>query len=373
MKSIELRLPYRLRRRVLAVGIHTKNTLCYAYADKAYVTALQPDLGEQQDYLRFVKTAGSFLKGKIDLIACDLHPQYRSTVFASSLQEKGFRLRKVQHHHAHIASCMAEAGLLHQRVIGIAFDGTGLGSDGTLWGAEFLICGYRDFIRRAHLRYVPLAGAATAISQPWRVAAFWLEEAYGARALGLRIPFTSEVDKDAWRLMRRMHKIRLNTPMASSMGRLFDAAASIILKEHYAHYEGELAVRLEKVASRCRSRKAGYPLAIVKEGDTYIVDPVPLFKALVRDLGKGVSLESLAYGFHASVASLIHRVTLLLHKETGIRTVALSGGVFQNNLLLSLALDLLYKERLRVLLHRRLPVNDACVSLGQAVVAASQG
>jgi hydrogenase maturation protein HypF len=295
------------------------------------------------------------------------------------LNAKRYTLYAIQHHHAHTASCMAENGLKNQKVIGVAFDGTGLGADGTLWGAEFLLCDYKNFIRAAHLKEIPLLGGEKAILEPWRLAAAWLYLLYGRKFLNLKINFVRNLDKDKWRILEKMRKINLNCPPASSMGRLFDAAGALILGKKNAAYEAELAVGLEKLASGFKvtspcqqageSQVTSYSFKIIKSSNGYIIDPAPIFKQIVSDFKDKQPKEKMAYKFHLATAEMVRKTCLLLRKDTGIKKVALSGGVWQNKLLLKTTLDLLYKEGFMVLTQKNISCSDSGISLGQAVIA----
>lgn len=366
MELNKITLPFKIKNAVLAMGSQAKNTLCFAKGNAAFISREHANLNNPDDFLRFKRDAARLLKNKPKIIACDLHPDYQSTKCADGLPLP--RLM-VQHHHAHIAACMVLNNLKNQKVIGVAFDGTGMGSDDTLWGGEFLICDYKNFRRRAHLKTALLLGAEVAIKEPWRLAAFWLSEIYGDKFLKLKTDFTRKISSKEWGYLKKIQACGFNSPLTSSMGRLFDAAASIILAKMCAGKEAELAIELEKVATRCSEKVLSYDFKLSKADPAYIIDPAQLFKGIIADLKSGESKERTALRFHLSVAEMIRKVCCILRKESGINRVALSGGVFQNNLLLRLSLELLYKEEFRVLTLQKLPPNDSLISLGQAVIA----
>jgi hydrogenase maturation protein HypF len=264
---------------------------------------------------------------------------------------------------------MAENGLSNKPVIGVAFDGTGLGSDNALWGGEFLVCDYKTSKRKAYLRGIPLLGGGAAIMQPWRLGAAWLYAAYPQRFLDLKIPFTQKIDKKVWWILKKMHDAGLNSVSSSSAGRMWDAAASIITNDHDVHAEAELAIKLEKMAQSVPADSGSYRLEIIRDKDSYIIDPVPLFRGIVEDIRKRTAAGQIAYRFHLSAALVIKKVCVILRREHNINRVALSGGVFQNSLLLRLASGLLYKEDFEVFTHKKISCNDSGVSLGQAVIA----
>jgi len=251
----------------------------------------------------------------------------------------------------------------------VAFDGTGLGSDNHLWGAEFLVCNYRDFKRVGHLKEIPLLGGERAILEPSRVAAAWLYLIYKDKFLNLGLDWIKETDKEKWRVLKNMYLSGFNSPLASSMGRLFDAVGSLVLGKTKVNFEAELAIELEKLATRYSLLSTRYSFEIIRHKEGYILDPVPLFQQIILDLKAKEPQEKIAYGFHLTVAQMIKKTCLILKKENKINKVVLSGGVFQNNLLLCLALDLLYKEDFEVFTHKELSCNDSGISLGQAIIA----
>jgi len=369
MRLAKIKLPFKLRKSVLALGPQGKNTVCFAKGSLAYLSPVRNNLSDPEDFLAFTKAAKYFLKKDPKAIAYDLHPEYQSSKFAAHLSPITYHLSPIQHHHAHIASCMAENGLKNKKVIGVAFDGTGLGADDALWGAEFLICDYKKFSRVAHLKEIPLLGGERAIREPWRLAAAWLYLTYKEKFLSLKINFVKNLDKDKWRILEKMYKIRLNSPLASSMGRLFDAVGALVLEKKNAADEAELAVELEKLAAGCRPEATGYDFNLLKDRDGYTLDPAPAFKQIVSDSKNNQPKSKIAYKFHLTVAEMIRKTCIALKKKSKINQVVLSGGVFQNKLLLRLSLDLLCKEGFRVFVHRILSSNDSGISLGQAVIA----
>jgi len=362
-------LPIKVKKPVLAVGSQAKNTLCFAKGNFAYLSPVHPDLSNPQDFLNFKKELKHFLKKNPKIIAYDLHPEYQSTKHARQLSAISYQLSAIQHHHAHIVSCMVENGLKNQKVIGVAFDGTGLGSDNRIWGAEFLVCDYKSFSRSAHLREIPLLGQDMAILEPWRLTVIWLYLVYKEKFLNLGINFIKGINKKQWRVLKSMYLSGFNSPLASSMGRLFDAAASLVLVKYKVKFEAELAIELEKIATGCRLQAAGYGFQIIKVKDKYILDPSLIFKEITQDLKAKEAKEKIAYRFHLTVAQMIAKICLILRKENKINAVVLSGGVFQNNLLLRLSLDLLYKQGFKVFTHKELSCSDSSISLGQAIIS----
>jgi hydrogenase maturation protein HypF len=369
MKLNKIKLPFKIKKPILALGPQTKNTVCFGEGNFAYLSPLHPDLSNPADSANFERIVKYFLKKRPRIIAYDLHPEYQSTKHALNLKPDTYHLIPIQHHHAHIASCMAENNLSNERVIGVAFDGTALGNDNNLWGAEFLVCNYRDFKRAGHLKEIPLLGAEKAILEPARVAAAWLYLIYKDKFLNLKSDLIKKIDKKKRQVLKNMYLSGFNSPLASSMGRLFDAVGSLVLGKSKVKLEAELAIELEKIATRYTLHATRYNFKILKNKDGYILDPLPIFRELIKDLKAKESEEKIAYRFHLTVAEMIRKMCLILRKEDKINRVVLSGGVFQNNLLLCLALDLLYKEDFKVFTHKSLSCNDSGISLGQVAVA----
>jgi hydrogenase maturation protein HypF len=376
MEIKRIKLPFNVKKPTLALGGQTKNTICFAKGNTALVSRIHSDLSSPADFISFEKDTKNFLKKNPKIIAYDLHPEYQSSKYALKLNAKRYTLFAIQHHHAHIASCMAENGLKNSKVIGIAFDGTGLGDGNTLWGAEFLICDYKSYKRAAHLKEVALIGGEKAVTEPYRLTLAWLYSIYKNRVLDLKIDFIRKINRQKYRHLKKILLSGFNSPLSSSMGRLFDAVASLVLAKYDAGFEAELAMSLEKLAfsyqlSAVSSQlpKARYDFKIVREKDKYVLDPGSMFKEIIKDLKFGEPKERIAYRFHLTVAEMIYQICLTLKKATGINKAVLSGGVFQNKLLLSLSLDLLRKGGLSVFYHKDLSPIDLSLCLGQAAVA----
>ncbi len=272
----------------------------------------------------------------------------------------------MQHHHAHIASCLADNGE-DGPVIGVAFDGTGYGADGTIWGGEFLIADLAGFSRAGFLAPVPLPGSAAAIRQPWRMAAAYLAAAYpDGPPDGLDV-----IRRNAgrWDNVLAVARSGVNSPLTSSAGRLFDAVAAIVGVRDAINYEGQAAVELEQLADP--AERAGYPCGI-SEGEQLRVLGADLIRAVADDLRGGVSPAIIAARFHHGVADAIARTCAILRARTGLGVVALSGGVFQNLLLLDRTATRLEADGFRVLVHGQVPPNDGGISLGQVAVAGAR-
>ncbi|MEO8382660.1 MAG: carbamoyltransferase HypF [Acidobacteriota bacterium] len=346
---------------LLACGAQLKNTFCLTRGSQAFVSQHIGDL-ENYETLQFFEETLERMKRLFrvtpTVVAHDLHPDYLSTRYALALD--GVRRIAVQHHHAHIASCMAEHGL-RERVIGVAFDGTGLGTDGTIWGGEFLSADLSSFERRAHLRPVSLPGGDAAVRQPWRMALSHLLDA------GLRdVPLGGVKERDR-ALVTTMIERQINSVPTSSAGRLFDAVASIIGVRHEATFEAQAAIELETLA-RANGPDSAYRYDI-GERVPMEIDFRPTIRAIVEDRGRGVMRSRMAARFHETVAAVIEDVCVRIRDGEALNRVCLSGGTFQNWLLLENALRRLRKRGFEVFSHALVPPNDGGIALGQAAVA----
>ena len=344
---------------LLACGGELKNAFCLTKGRHAIMSQHIGDL-ENYQTLEFFEETLSNLKKLFRVepraVAHDLHPQYLSTKYA--LERSGLPAVGVQHHHAHIASCMAEHSLSGE-VIGVAFDGTGYGTDGAIWGGEFLVAGYAGFTRRAHLRYVPLAGGDAAVRENWRAALGYLTDTFGADAS------IEGVAVERVRVVRRMIATGLNTVPTSSCGRLFDAVAAIIGLRREVTFEGQAAIELEMIAQSGEDGR--YSFAIEGDGP-WQVDFRPLVAEILRDQA---TAPAKAAKFHNTLADATSEVCLRIGRETGLRRVCLSGGTFQNMRLLGATAAALRRNGLEVYLHARVPPNDGGIALGQAAIAAA--
>lgn len=353
---------------VLAVGAELKGTVCLTRGDRAFLSQHIGDL-QNDAVLRSLEETVDHLQRILAirpaLVAHDLHPDYLSTVYAQDRPD--LPRFPVQHHHAHLASCMAENGL-DGDVIGVIFDGTGYGTDGTIWGGEFLVGGYRGYRRRGHFRQVPLPGGDAAVREPFRMALAYLYAAFGRELFDLPLPLLGEIPAEQRGLFSAMLEKRLNSPLTSSCGRLFDAVASLVGLRQRVSYEGQAAIELEALAEQSETCSV-YPFAIEEAENVTTLDFAPLFRGMARDVAAGRERAELARAFHNTLAGATAAVCDGIRRETGIERVVLSGGVFQNKLLTEGILTLLAERGFRVFTQRLAPPNDGGLALGQAIIA----
>lgn len=354
---------------VLAVGGELKNTLCLTKGRHAFLSQHIGDLENLESY-RFFEEAEEHLKRILEIepqvLAYDLHPDYFSTRWA--LAQTGIERIGVQHHHAHIASCMAE-NHLEGKVIGVALDGTGYGLDGHVWGGEVLVGDYVGFERAAHLAYVRMPGGALAIHEPWRMAVSYLAHHFGNDLLRLRIPFVEHLSCRRVEILLRMIERGVNSPLTSSCGRLFDAVAALVGIRQKVTYEAQAAIELEMAMDGGDGDEA-YPLALVPDGDAWVIDTRPLFQSLVQDLRERRPVGLISRRFHNGLVEIFNRLAILLRQKTTLNRVCLSGGTFQNVYLLDRLSSRLESEKFEVFTHTEVPAGDGGLSLGQALVAA---
>ncbi len=367
-QPVDLPAAQRASADILAVGAELKNTISVARGGRIVSSHHVGDLehlATYQSFLQAVEHLCHLTGARPGVVAHDLHPEYLSTKFAVELD---LQTIAVQHHHAHVASCLVDHGQSGP-VLGLAFDGLGMGEDGALWGGEFLAADLAGYERAGHLLPIVMPGGTMAIREPWRMAVAWAHAAGCSDAVRL-------LDERASAVLALVERGsgRAASPVTTSVGRLFDAAAALIGVRLVATYEGQAAIELEALA---RSVPAGegldYPVDIrvgVGEG---VLDPRPLIAAIIDDLAAGRPREEVAAGFHDSLARAAAALAVRLAGERGLRTAALTGGVFQNTRLSSVVGSALADAGIEVLVHGRIPPNDGGISVGQAAVAAANG
>lgn len=352
---------------MLTAGAELKNAFCLTKHKYAFLSHHIGDLENYETLHSFEQGVAHFerlFRVQPEVLAYDLHPDYLATRYAWARAEReGLTAIGVQHHHAHIASCMAEHGLSGaQPVIGVVFDGTGYGDDGAIWGGEFLIADYQGYQRSYHLAYVPLPGGDKAIKEPWRQALAWLQLA--GVGWDEDLPPVGAVAPEARAAVKRQIEVGLNTPLTSSMGRLFDAVSALAGVRQMANYEAQAAIEFE---TRVDPDEGGsYPFDIGERE----IDPTPLIRAIVADIRAWVPVDMIAARFHTGVALMVHEVCKALREQHHLNEVVLSGGVWQNMTLLTKSYELLTQDGFDVYVHQQVPANDGGLALGQAAIAA---
>ena len=365
-----LELPVAAARPVLACGADLKNTFCVAKGSRAWVGHHIGDLEHYPTHEAFREGIAHFERlfaVEPQIVAHDLHPGYFSTAYA--LERDDLELVGVQHHHAHLAACLAEHGL-DGPAVGAIYDGTGYGTDGTVWGGELLVGDLSGFERAGSLWPVRMPGGAAAIREPWRMASTWLSEAFG-EPQPLPAQLAGVVDERHWRAMTKVGESEAVSPVTTSMGRLFDAVAALCGVGVAVNYEGQAAIELEAAAGpAAAAASAAYELPVLEERDRLVLDPRPMLRAVVVDLDVGSPVAVVSARFHAAVADATLSACSTVAAARGLDTVVLSGGVFQNRLLLERTATRLHAAGLRPLVPERLPPGDGGISFGQAAVAA---
>jgi hydrogenase maturation protein HypF len=360
-------LPFKLKRPVLALGPYMNNTIAVGIDDRAYLSQHIGDLETPLAMEFYEETLNDFLRLldiKPEVVVSDMHPGYYSTVFG----EKNYKdkLLKVQHHFAHILSCMAENDIQEdEEVIGFAFDGTGYGPDKTVWGSEVMTVSYSGYSRVCHLRPYRLPGGERAVKEPVRAAFSLLYEAFDEEAAGIGLLPLSEKER---RFYIDMMSKDVNSPLTTSMGRLFDGVSSIAGLKHKASYHAQAAIALEQAAMRSDT-DGRYTFSIEES----FIDFRPMVREIINDRLAGTSAEDIAKKFHNTIIDIILSVSESIRNETGITKVALSGGVFQNAILLGGAFSKLKERDFIPLIHQLVPPNDGGISLGQVVASYKAG
>jgi hydrogenase maturation protein HypF len=357
---------------VLACGPEQKNTFALAKENRIY---LSHHIGDMDNY----EVLKSFEEGIIHfknifgvrpkIIAYDLHPDYLSTKFALNYNDENVKKMGVQHHHAHAVSCMVENDISHP-VIAITLDGTGYGIDETIWGGEILISEYDNFRRIGHFAYIEIPGGSAAIKNPWQMGLSYLYKIYKRDLLNLGLPFLDSVDKTNKLLVLNSIENRLNSPLTSSCGRLFDGIAAIAGVRNSVNYEGQAAVEFEQFIEE--KSEIAYAFDLIEKDGKYIIHWETMIEQVVSDVKSKKRVSEIALKFHNGLANALLSVSEKVRSIAGINDVVLSGGVFMNIYLLSRLYEKLSKRGFNVYTHRLVPTNDGGIALGQAVIASAK-
>lgn len=354
---------------LVAVGPELKNTVCVSRGEDLFLSHHIGDLknaATQRSFEHAIAGLEMLLEVEPELLAHDMHPGYLSTAYAR--EQTRLPTVAVQHHHAHMAACMCEHGLT-EPVLGVIFDGTGYGTDGKIWGGEFLVGDYAGFERAAQLEYCPLPGGDRAVKEPFRVALALLHAARGSLD-GTALPVVEARSEEERRVLSRMIEQGINSPETSSMGRLFDGISALIGVREVAHYDAQAAIELEQMLDPGTAADRLFEWELHAEESPMRIDPRPLVRQLAEELeAGGAATRELSLRFHCTVVEMVRRTCTEIRRRTGIDTAVLSGGVFQNEFLLRASHDSLHEAGFQVHAHRRVPTNDGGVALGQAAIA----
>jgi hydrogenase maturation protein HypF len=350
---------------IVAFGAELTNCFCVGKGQKAFLSQHIGDLQGLETAQFYEQTLSRFLqlfRVKPTLLAVDLHPDYISTKTARNFE--GVPIVSIQHHHAHIASCMA-GHHLDEEVIGVAFDGTGLGDDGQSWGAEFFLCDLNDYTRITHFEYVPMPGGDLAANEPWRMAVSWLYKVYGREFTSLDLPFLGKIEPEKAAFLIQMIDRNINCPLTSGAGRLFDAIASLLDLCQVAAFQAEGPMRLESLVQENVTESYQFTILQTIRFESVI-------RGIVDDLLQGVHSSIIASKFHNTIISVIFEAVKIIRQTSGVNKVVLSGGVFQNKYLLEGTIALLEKNSFDVFAHAGIPSNDGGLALGQLIIAAKR-
>jgi hydrogenase maturation protein HypF len=351
---------------ILAAGPELKNTFCLTKDRYAFISHHVGDMENYETLSAFehgIHHLEKLFRVEPEYIAYDLHPDYFATRYAlQRAEEDGLPAYGIQHHHAHVAACMAEnSHPVETPVIGLSYDGTGYGTDGTIWGGEVLLATYKSFQRSFHLKPIPLPGGDAAVKEVWRIALSWMIDA--GIDLDASLPPLQASEPDKLNIVSQQIQQGINAPLTSSMGRLFDAAAALVGVRQTANYEGQAAIEFEAQAD---PDEAGvYPYDIHQP----VLDPTPMIQNIVRDKHAGVPVSTISARFHNTIAQMSLEICKRIKKQSGQNIVALTGGVWQNITLLNKTIALLVANDYTVYIHHNVPTNDGGLSLGQAVIA----
>lgn len=351
---------------IFAAGAELTNCFCVGKDRQAIMSQHIGDLKNFETYGFYMESVSRFqrlFKVTPSVAACDLHPDYLSSAYA---RDMGIPVFEVQHHHAHVASCMAEHGLTG-KVIGVAFDGTGYGTDGTIWGSEFMVADYLGFERKAHLEYIPMPGGDSVTKEPWRTAVSLLYKIYGKKIDELPLDWLRKIDPKKKRIIFESIDRKINCPLSCSAGRWFDAVAAITGICVESSFHAEAPMRLEAVLDP--HEQGHYPWTISEQG---LISLEPSIRAIVEDILKGVKASVISARFHQTILQQIRHTVMKISEETGINQVAISGGTFQNRFLLENLLPAFGNSGLNIYLQRKVPSNDGGIALGQLAVAAER-
>lgn len=358
------------KHKILGLGAQLKNCFALYFENKVIISQHIGDMGNLETFIHFknaLKHFSHLFSFRPDIVAYDLHPEYIITKYIDEIVPEKTKKVGVQHHFAHLVSCLLDNGIKNreEKFIGIAFDGVGYGDDGNLWGGEFFVFNFKQYKRVAHFKYVKMPGGEMAIKEPVRMSISYLYELYGDDILK-KILF--RINKNVENILYLI-KNNINAPLTSSVGRLFDGVSALLGICRVADYEGEPAVLLENIIAYKKEIDKCYDFYIEKKEDRYIIDYNQIFEEIINDLKKKQDKEIISIKFHNTIAEIILKMSRLIRDKENINKVALSGGVFQNRYLLNKTVEKLEKDKFKVLFHREIPTNDGGISAGQVIIA----
>jgi hydrogenase maturation protein HypF len=347
---------------ILAAGAELVNCFCIGKGNQAVFSQHIGDLKNLETYRFYTETIEKYkrlFRFSPGLVAYDMHPDYLSTRYASELNIESI---SVQHHHAHIASCMAEHGI-DEKVIGVSFDGTGYGTDGNIWGSEFFLADLHAFERYSHFEYIALPGGDKVTEEPWRTTLSYLYHTFGRDVKSLEIPFVRMIDEKKLSLVLDALEKRINCPLSSGAGRLFDAVAALLNVCTVSKFHAEAPMRLESLTTAALNQR--YEVSLAET-----ISFKEMFRQIIEDIHKETPAEIISTKFHNTIVYTIFRISLQIRRETGLNKIVLSGGTFQNKYMMERLEPLLIKNKFEVFSQSRIPCNDGGIALGQLVIAA---
>ena len=365
------RIEYPFKKEILACGAQTQANFCLTKKNWAYIVNDLGSLTEQsvlEHYQREIERLTKELKIKPKVVTHDLHPEYNSTKYAQSLSQKRKDLKylTIQHHHAHVASCIGENGV-KDKVIGVVFDGEGKGLDGNIWGGEFFVGDLHGFKRMAHLKYTPIPNGTKAIGDLRQLAASYLYQSFGENFVDLEIDFVRRRQQDEWQIFKQDS---VSFYYSSSVARLFDGVCALVGLRERVEYEGQGVTELERIVNRS-SHVANriYEFTVKPDKDKFLIHPEPVFLGIIEDLKKNISKSIISAAFHNTIIEIARQLCHKINQKEKVKKVILTGSVFQNKVMFNRLKDLLTEDGFQIIEHKHFSCNDSNISFGQAVLA----
>lgn len=350
---------------ILGLGTETNTTFSILEKNQLYSSEVYKDLTNPEIYQQYKKNIYEQIKRKkIDCIACNLHPDYMSTQFAQQLQKElnNPPLVQIQHHHAHLASVLNEHNI-QEEAIGFAFDGTGYGTDGNSWGGEIMLCNQKDYQRLYHLQYIPQPGGDKAVSEPWRMAISYLANAFPDLSAAIYPNFFNRIGQEKIQTILTMIQKNINSPLTSSMGRLFDAVSSLLGICDFAQFPAQGPIQLEKIIDKTIIEVYEFTIT---DGEINLLN---MIKTIIEDIGNKVPLPQISAKFHNTIVQIVYQLTQIISKKTKIKNIVLSGGVFLNQFLNERLKQFFTHSIYKLYSNIKYPASDVNISIGQIAIA----